>query len=35
MLRDVIVGERPHDSSASPASLQVSGETNSFIHKHF
>ena len=35
MLRDVIIGERPHDSSAGPASLQVLGETNAFIHKHF
>src|SRR5215510_13986752 len=35
MLRDVRIGERPHDSSAGPASLQVLGETNAFIHKHF
>src|SRR5215831_2228555 len=35
MLRDVIIGERPHDSSVGPASLHVSGKTNSFIHKHF
>jgi hypothetical protein len=31
----MIIGERPHDSSAGPASLHVLGETNSFIHKYF
>jgi hypothetical protein len=35
MLRDMIIGERPHDSLAGPASLHLLDEINSFIHKHF
>jgi hypothetical protein len=35
MLRDMMIGERSHASSAGAASLPVLAEPNSFIHKHF
>jgi hypothetical protein len=35
MLRDMMIAERPHASSAGTVSLPVLVEDNSFIHKHF
>jgi len=35
VLRDTILGEQPHDSSADTESLPGLVEVNSFSHKHF
>jgi hypothetical protein len=35
MLRDMIIGEQPHASSAGATSLPVLAESNPFIHNHF
>src|SRR5215475_10446063 len=35
MLRDMMIGERPHISSAGAASFPILSGANSFIYKHF
>jgi hypothetical protein len=35
MLRDMMIGERPHISSANAASVPILSGANSFIDKHF